>query len=56
MVYEVFVRKGNGQVIHELYKKAGKAAGRFLELTLKFPEVSLDKKNKRHCCQSIEVM
>jgi len=56
MVYEVFVRKKNGQVIHELYKRLGKATGRFMELSGKFPEVSLDKKNRRHCCQSIEVM
>lgn len=56
MVYEIFLRKKNHQVIHELYKDIKKATKRFVELCNKFPEVSMDKVDRRDCCRSIKVI
>ena len=53
MVYEVFVRKGKGQVINELYKTKEKAIKRFSDLADKFPTVCLTKKRKNQFCGGI---
>jgi len=58
MVYEIFVRKGNGQVINELYKDKDRAIMRFNDLCYLFPknvELFLTKKNRRKCCSDIKV-
>ena len=56
MVYVIFVRKKNHQVIHEIYRLPGKAIKRFEELSKRFPEVSLDKKRRNKTCKQIEVI